>query len=145
MKNVSRIVPVLVLGTGLGLTTACTRVVETRTTTEIRPMRYALLEFTSQLVRQDSAMVVAKRAFARENIKLLREVQATGTIEGGPIHFMAEGDQPALDATVTITSSMDGSASRFRIYASAVLPAGAVGGIDPRLTAFVERVAKGIM
>jgi hypothetical protein len=92
-------------------------------------------------VPQDSALAIAKRALAAENIRLLREVQATGTIEGGPLQFAAEGDQPALDATVTITAGGQGSGSKFRIYASAVLPAGAVGGIDARLTALVDRIA----
>ncbi len=123
---------------------ACTRVVETRTTSEIRPMRYAILEFTQQLGAPDSAFAYAKRALAAENIKLVREDRATGTVEGGPVHFNAEGDQPGLEATVSITTSTQGSASRFRVYASAVLPAGAVGGVDARLSALVQKLSSHI-
>ena len=133
---------VLGIGIGIGLSTAgCTRVVETRTTQEIRPMRYAILEFTQQVAAQDSPIEYAKRALAAENLKLIREDRATGTVEGGPVHIAAEGDLPALDATVTITAQMEGSASKFRVYASAVLPAGAVGGLDARLSALVQRIS----
>ncbi|HEY0306000.1 MAG TPA: hypothetical protein VGC44_13600, partial [Longimicrobiales bacterium] len=128
----------------LAVVAGCTRVVETRTTSEIRPMRYAILEVTRAVAAQDSAIAMAKRALAAENLKLLREERATGTVEGGPVRMAAEGDQPALDATVTITANAQGPATRFRIYASAVLAAGAVGGVDPRLTALVQRVSQGI-
>ena len=131
----------LVLIVGIGLTAGCTRVVDVRTTSEIRPMRYAIVEVTSQAVSQDSAIAHAKRALAAENLKLIREDRATGTVEGGPVHIAAEGDQPALDATVTITANVEGTAGKFRIYASAVMPAGAVGGVDARLTALVRRIA----
>ncbi len=57
------------------------------------------------------------------------------------MHVGADGDQPALDATVTITSNLQGTAGKFRVYASAVLPAGAVGGVDARLTALVQRIS----
>ena len=140
MRLSSGIGLVLVLGIGFH-STACTRVVETRTTSEIRPMRYAILEVTHQLASADSAMAYAKRALAAENLKLMREDRATGTVEGGPVHFDAEGDQPALDATVTVTANTQGSATKFRVYASAVLPAGAVGGVDPRLMLLVQRVS----
>ena len=133
----------LVLALGMGIAAACTRVVDVRTTSEIRPMRYAIVEVTHALAA-DSAMANAKRALASENIKLIREEPATGTVEGGPVHFAAEGDQPALDATVTITSNLQGTAGKFRVYASAVLPAGAVGGVDARLTALVRRISERI-
>jgi hypothetical protein len=119
---------------------ACTRVVDVRTTSEVRPMRYAITEFTAGAVPPDSALAYAKRALAAENIAIMREEVATGTVEGGPVHFDAAGDEPALDATVTITAQPQSSGSRFRVYASAVLPAGAVGGVDARLTALVERL-----
>lgn len=139
-------VPVLVLALAVPVLVAasCTRVVETRTTSEIRPMRYAILEVTREVAAQDSAIAMAKRALAAENLKLLREERATGTVEGGPVRMAAEGDQPALDATVTITANAQGTAAKFRIYASAVLAVGAVGGVDPRLTALVQRVSQGI-
>jgi hypothetical protein len=104
-------------------------------------MRYAILEFTQQLASADSAIAYAKRALAAENLKLMRDDRATGTVEGGPVHFNAEGDQPSLDANVSVTTNTQGTASKFRVYASAVLPAGAVGGVDPRLSALVQRVS----
>ena len=137
-----RMGPVLLLA--LGSTAACTRVVDVRTTSEIRPMRYAILEITTQVASQDSAIAYAKRALAAENIKLIREERATGTVEGGPVHVNAEADQPALDATVTITTNAQATAGKFRVYASAVMPAGAVGGVDPRLTVLVQKLSKRI-
>ena len=142
MKRRLGLVLVLVLGVGL-TATACTRVVDVRTTSEIRPMRYAIVEVTHVLAA-DSAMAYAKRALASENIKLIREEPATGTVEGGPVRIAAEGDQPSLDATVTITSNVQGTAGKFRVYASGVLPAGAVGGVDARLTALVRRISERI-
>jgi hypothetical protein len=123
---------------------SCTRVVDIGTTSEVRPMRYAILEFTQNLAAQDSAFAYARRTLAAENIKLMREDRATGTVEGGPIHFAADGDQPALDATVTITTNTQGTASKFRVYSSAVMPAGAIGGVDARLSALVQKLAKRI-
>lgn len=104
-------------------------------------MRYAIVEFTQQHGPADSAIAHAKRALAAENLKLIREDRATGTVEGGPAHFAAEGDQPALAATVAVTAKTEGTATKFRVYASAVLPVGAVGGVDPRLSALVQRVS----
>ena len=123
------------------IATGCTRVVDVRTTSEVRPMRYAIVEVTSGAVSQDSALGMAKRALAAENIAVMREAAATGTVEGGPVHFDAVGDEPALDAVVTITTQAQGSGNRFRVYASAVMPAGAVGGVDARLKALAERVS----
>ena len=123
------------------IASACTRVVDVRTTSEVRPMRYAITEVTADIGSQDTAVAIAKRALAAENIAIMREAVATGTVEGGPVHFDAAGDQPALDATVTITAQTQGTGTRFRVYASAVLPAGAVGGLDGRLKALADRVS----
>ena len=132
----------LVLVAGIAITAiGCTRVVDVRTTSEIRPMRYAIEEITAPIASQDSAIAYAKRALAAENLKLMREERSTGTVEAGPVHFNAEGDQPALDATVTITANAQGAESKFRIYASAVMPAGTVGGVDARLTELVRRIS----
>ena len=60
-------------------TAACTQVV-TSTTSEIRPMRYALIEFTQQLAAHDSAVAYARRALAAEKITL-----QPGDVSGGVV------------------------------------------------------------
>ena len=122
---------------------ACTQVV-TSTTSEIRPMRYALIEFTQQLAAHDSAVAYAKRAFAAEKIALQPGDVSGGVVVGGPLHFNAEGDQPVLDATITITSMTRGAETKYRIYAASVMPSGAVGGVDPRLMSLVQRLSQHI-
>ena len=131
---------VLMLGVAL---TACTQVV-TSTTSEVRPMRYALVEFTQQLAAQDSATAYAQRALGAEKIKLQPGDISGGVVSGGPVHFNAEGEQPVLDATVTITAMTRGAETKYRIYASSVMPAGAIGGVDPRLMALVQRLSRHI-
>ena len=123
--------------------TACTQVV-TSTTSEVRPMRYALIEFTQQLAAADSAVTYAKRALAAEQIKLQPGDVSGGVVVGGPLHFNAEGDHPALDATITITAMTRGAETKYRIYAASVMPAGAIGGVDARLMALVQKMARNI-
>ncbi len=122
---------------------ACTRVVTT-TTQEVRPMRYALLEVTHRLATPDSALAYARRALAAEQIPLQPNDAATGGVTGGPVHFAADGELPGLNATVTITATTLAPETRFRVYASAVLAADQVGGVDPRLTALAQRISKRI-
>ncbi len=126
------------------LTSSCMKVVETTTTSEIRPMRYAILEFTPQLAAPDSALAYARRALAAENIKLIPGEASSAVVEGGPVHFDAAGELPALDANIAINAVTQGTATKFRVYASAVMPAGAVGGVDPRLMQLVERISRHI-
>jgi hypothetical protein len=135
----------------VALLPACTRVVTESVTTEVRPMRYAMLDVTKQLAAPDSAAAYARRALAAQQIKpragTPQRVEpgnaqiVTRVVEGGPVHFNAEGELPALDATVTITTMTRGSETRFSIYASGVLPPGVVGGIDPRLMQLVQRIS----
>jgi hypothetical protein len=122
---------------------ACTQVV-TSTTTEVRPMRYALIEFTQQLASHDSAVAYARRALLAERIAVQPGDASTGVVTGGPLRFSAEGDQPALDATINITAMTRGAATTYRIYAASVMPAGTIGGVDPRLLAVVQRLGKHI-
>jgi hypothetical protein len=125
------------------LLTACTQVV-TSTTSEVRPMRYALIEFTQQLAAHDSAVAYSRRALAAEQVKLQPGDVSGGVVVGGPLHFNAEGDQPVLDATITITSMTRGAETKYRIYAASVMPVGAIGGVDARLMALVQRMARNI-
>jgi hypothetical protein len=124
-------------------TAACTQVV-TSTTSEIRPMRYALVEFTQQLAAHDSAVAYAKRALTAEKIAVQPGDVSGGVVVGGPLHFNAEGDHPVLDATITITAMTRGSETKYRIYAASVMPAGAIGGVDARLMSLVQRLSRHI-
>jgi hypothetical protein len=119
---------------------SCTQVV-TSTSTEVRPMRYALVEVTHPLASADSAIVYAQRALAAEKIPLAPGEVKSGVVASKPVHFAAEGDQPALDATVNITAVTRGTETRYRIYAAAVMPAEAIGGVDARLNALVQRLS----
>lgn len=124
----------------VSLATACTQVV-TSTTSEVRPTRYALVDLTQPVASQDSAVAYAKRALVLEKIRIQPGDASKGVIVGGPVRFNAEGEQPALDATITVTATTQGSESKFRIFATSVMPADAIGGVDPRLTALVRRLS----
>ena len=111
------------------------------TTTEIRPNRYAGIEF-ARIASRDSIMAYAARALEQEQMKVLRVDAAAGTVMSGPVMYAAEGNQPALEATVTITTQATGDAVRIRIFASSMLEQNQVGGEDPRLVSLVQRVNK---
>jgi hypothetical protein len=119
---------------------ACTQVV-VESTSEVRPSRYAVLEVTRPLLSQDSAVVYVKRALAAEQLKLQPGNNEGGVIIAGPARFAAEGDQPALEATVTINYVNSTSETKFRIFASSVVEPSVVGGVDARLTALARRLA----
>lgn len=126
------------LGTALFITlTACTTVVET--TTEIRPSRYAGVEFTRE-VSHDAIMDYAARALQQEHLQVQQIDEDGGTLTAGPAKFAAEGDQPALDATVTISAKTTGNETRIRIFASSMIEQDQTGGRDARLAALVQRV-----
>ena len=120
---------------------ACTQVV-VDTTHEVRPNRYAILEFTQQLASHDSAIAYAQRAVLAEGLKLQRAGDKPAPVVTQPVHFAAEGELPALDATIRITSVTSGSETRFRIFASAELKPSEVGGVDARLMSLIDRLAK---
>lgn len=116
---------------------ACKTVVTT--TSEIYPSRYAVIEFTRQ-VSHNAIMDYAARAVREENLKVQKVDDAAGTVTAGPVKFAADGDQPALDATVTISTESTGNETRVRILASSILEQNQVGGRDARLAALVQRV-----
>ena len=134
----TRSLPVLLL-----LVAGCTQVV-VDTTHEVRPSRYAMLEFTQQLASHESAVAYAERAVIAENLKIQRGEERSGPVVAGPARFPAEGELPALEATIRITSVTSGSETRFRLFASAELEPNEVGGVDPRLMSLLERLAKRI-
>jgi hypothetical protein len=125
------------------LAASCVRTVSTTTTSEVRPLRYALTDVATELSNADSALAIAQQALVAENIKQLPAAEAR-SVRGGPIHFAAEGELPVLDAELTISLLPDRQPVRYRVYASAVMPAGAIGGVDPRLTALTKRIAQRI-
>lgn len=125
------------------LAVSCMRTVSTTTTSEVRPLRYALTDVATELTNADSALAIARQALTAEDIKLLPASEEQ-TVRGGPIHFAADGELPVLDAELTISLLPDRSPLRYRVYASAVMPAGAIGGVDPRLMALTKRVAQRI-
>jgi hypothetical protein len=122
---------------------ACTKV-ETTTTQEIRPTRFGFAEIAMRTAARDSVIEYGQRAFSAEGVRVQASDAAARSVTGGPVHFNAEGELPALDATITISAVTRGSDTRFRVFASALLEPGAVGGIDPRLTALVQRLARHI-
>ena len=133
MKRLVLAVSILVAG--------CTQVV-VDTTHEVRPNRYAILEFTQQLASHDSAIAYAQRAVLAEGLKLQRGGEKPAPVVSEPVHFAADGALPALDATIRITSVTSGSETRFRLFASAELKPNEVGGVDTRLMSLLERLAK---
>jgi len=111
----------------------------TTTTTEIRPSRYAVLEFTRP-VSHDSIMAYATRAVTAENIKVQQVDQDGGTLMAGPVSFPAQDGQPALAATVTISTQTSGATTRVRIFASSAVEPETMGGTDSRLMSLVQRI-----
>jgi hypothetical protein len=109
------------------------------TTTEIRPSRYAAIEFTRQ-VSHDAVMRYAAQAVKAENLNVQHIDQDGGTLTAGPAKYPAAGDEPALDATVTISTETTGNETRIRIFASSALEQNQVGGKDARLASLVQRV-----
>lgn len=120
------------------------RTVVVESTNEVRPSRYAVVEVTRQLISPDSAVTYAKRALAAEQLKLKPGNNEGGVVIAGPARFAAEGDQPALEATVTINTVTSGSDTKFRIFASSVVEPNVIGGVDPRLTALAQRLVRHI-
>ena len=125
------------------LVAACTQVV-VESSNEVRPSRYALIEFTQQLAAHDSAVAYARRALQAEQLELQPVNSESGVVIGGPARFAAEAELPALEATVTISTITRGTETKFRIYASATLQPNEVGGIDPRLMSLAQRLAQRI-
>lgn len=121
----------------LVLLAACKTVVTT--TTEVRPSRYAGIEFTRE-VSHDAIMDYAARAVQQERLNVQQIDEDGGTLSAGPVKFAAEGDQPALDATVTISTKTTGNETRIRIFASSVIEQDEIGGQDARLASLVQRV-----
>jgi hypothetical protein len=120
------------------------RTVVVESTNEVRPSRYAVVEVTRQLISPDSAVTYAKRALAAEQLKLKPGNTEGGVVIAGPARFAAEGEQPALEATVTINTVTSGSDTKFRIFASSVVEPNVIGGVDPRLTALAQRLIRHI-
>ena len=119
------------------LLSGCKTVVTT--TTEIRPSRYAVLEFTRP-VSHDSIMAYAQRAVAAENIKVQQIDSDGGTVMAGPVKFPSADGQPALDATVTISAQTTGATTRVRLFASSPIEPEKVGGVDARLMTLIQRI-----
>lgn len=119
------------------LLTACRTVVTT--TTEVRPSRYAVLEFTRP-VSHDSIMAFAKRAVTAESIKIQQVDEDGGTLMAGPVNIAAVDGQPALAATVTISAQTSGATTRVRLFASSVVEPEVLGGTDARLMSLIQRI-----
>lgn len=117
---------------------ACKTVVTT--TTEIRPSRYAAVEFTRQ-VSHDRIMTLAREAVVAEKLKLLQVDHAGGVVTAGPATFAAEAGQPALAATVTVSTQTTGNETRVRIFASSTIEPDEIGGRDPRLSELTARIS----
>lgn len=119
--------------------TGCKTVVTT--TTEVRPSRYAVVEFT-RLLPIDSVLVYARRAAEAESLKIQRVDRSTGSVVAGPVQYAASNELPALDALVTIAALATGPETRVRITASSAVEANQTGGTDVRLAELVQRVQK---
>jgi hypothetical protein len=113
----------------------------TTTTTEIRPARYAVLEFTRPVSR-DSIAAYAERAVRDEKLPVLSIDRTTGEVNAGPVKYAATAELPALNATVAITSTTQGGTSTVRIHASSTLEQNQVGGVDSRLMELVQRIER---
>ena len=109
------------------------------TTTEIRPSRYAAIEVTRQ-VSHDAIMKYAAQAVTAENLSVQQVDQDGGTLTAGPARYPATDDQPALDATLTISTQTTGNETRIRIFASSAIEQNQIGGKDARLASLVQRV-----
>src|SRR5687767_13526658 len=91
------------------------RTVVVESTSEVRPSRYAAIEFTRQLAHPDSAVAYARRALAAEQLKLQPGSTDGRVVMAGPVRFAVEADQPALEATVSINTVTSGADTKFRI------------------------------
>jgi hypothetical protein len=120
---------------------ACKTVVTT--TTEIRPSRYAGIEFTRQ-VSHDAIMKYAVQAVKAENLDVQQVDENSGTITAGPANYPASAGEPALNATVTISAQTTGNETRIRIFASSTLEQNQTGGKDARLASLVQRLNQGL-
>lgn len=109
------------------------------TTTEVRPSRYAAVEIMRRVSR-DSVMDYAARAVQQESLKVQKVDRVAGTLSAGPARFAAAADQPALEATLTISAQQLGDDTRIQILASSVLAENEIGGQDARLVSLVQRV-----
>ena len=126
-----------VLLVGALLLAACKTVVTT--TTEIRPSRYAVLEFTRP-VSHDSIMAYAARAVTAEKIRIQQVDEDGGTLMAGPVNYPAQDGRPGRAATVTISTQTTGATTRVRIFASSSVDPEIVGGTDARLMALIQRI-----
>ena len=120
---------------------ACKTVVTT--TTEIRPSRYAGVEFTRQVSR-DAIMNYAERAMREENVRVQKIDEAAATVTGGPVKFAAAADEPSMEATITISTETRHNETRIRVFASSLLEEDQIGGKDARLALLVQRVSERI-
>lgn len=111
------------------------------TTTEVRPSRYAVVEFTRALPA-DSVLAYARRAAEAEGLKIQRVDRSTGSVVAGPVQYAASNDLPALEALVTIAAIASGPETRVRITASSAVEVNETGGLDARLAELVQRVQK---
>jgi hypothetical protein len=109
------------------------------TSTEIRPSRYAGIEFTRQ-VSHDAIMKYAEQAVKTENLPVQQMDRDGGILTAGPARYPATADEPALDATLTISTQTTGNETRIRIFASSTLEPNEIGGKDARLASLVQRV-----
>ena len=111
------------------------------TTTEIRPTRYAVLEFTRP-VSHDSIVAYAERAVKAEGLRIQNADPDAGVLTAGPVKIPAAAGQPALEAVVTISSDTRGAETRVRIFASSPVEQDEKGGTDARLMELAQRVER---
>ncbi|HUP89629.1 MAG TPA: GGDEF domain-containing protein [Longimicrobiales bacterium] len=123
----------------LMMLSACKTVVTT--TTEIRPARYAVLEFTRP-VSHDNIVKFAQQAVRAENLKVQSVDADKAIVMAGPLKMAATGGQPALEALITISAETSGANTRVRIYASSPVEQNQIGGTDARLMDLAQRIEK---
>ncbi|HEX6559719.1 MAG TPA: hypothetical protein VF021_09665 [Longimicrobiales bacterium] len=123
----------------LVLMSACRTVVTT--TTEVRPSRYAVVEFTRQIA-PDSVLVYAARSAQAENLTIQKVDREAGTVIAGPVKIAESAGLPALEALITIAARSSGPETTVRITASSAVEANQMGGTDARLMELVQRVQK---
>lgn len=123
----------------LVLSSGCRTVVTT--TTEIRPARYAVLEFTRP-VSHDNIVRFAQAAVRAEKLKVQSVDPDKAIVMAGPIKMPASQGQPALEASITISAETNGANSRVRIYASSPVEQNEKGGTDARLMELAQRIEK---
>lgn len=117
--------------------TGCRTVVTT--TTEVRPSRYAVLEFTRP-VSHDSIIAYARRAVTAENLKVQSVDAAAGVVRAGPVKLAATADLPELEADVTVSAATQGATTTVRIFASGPVKQTEKGGTDARLMQLAQRI-----